>query len=116
MGTSHFCPLCGSLFFLVLEAIPFHFSGKSHTQLKSGDEGCQRGFLPQFILQVLRTEQQLLVLPGDVLPEGMVGVVQRSLQLRAVRLPAEPLVQSLHVVVHVCRLLCSDTTYHRKKK
>ena len=50
------------LFFLVLEAIPFHLSGDPHAQLKTGDEGCQRSFFPQFILQIRQLEQNLLVL------------------------------------------------------
>lgn len=92
--------LCGSPLFLVLEGIWLDLPGDPHAQSKPGDEGCQGRLLPQLDLQILRTEQQLLVLLGDVPPEGMVGVVQRSFQLRVSWLPTEPLVQSLHVVVH----------------
>ena len=50
------------LFLLVLKTVRLDFSGNPHAQLKSGDEGGQGGFLPQFVLQIRQLQQGLPVL------------------------------------------------------
>ena len=51
----------GPLFLLVLETVGLDLPSDAHAQPKPGDEGCQGRLLPQVDLQILRTEQQLLV-------------------------------------------------------
>ena len=62
MGMLRFGSFYDLLFLLVLKTVGLDFSDNPHTQPKSCDEGCQGGFLPQFILQIRQLEQGLLVL------------------------------------------------------
>ena len=61
MEMPRFDSFYGLLFLLVLETVGLQFSGDPHAQLKSGDEGCQGGFFPQFILQIRQLEQDVLI-------------------------------------------------------
>ena len=56
-----FCCFDSPPFFLGYEGIRLDFPGDRHAQLKSGDEGCQGGFLSQFVLQIRQLEQDVLI-------------------------------------------------------
>ena len=58
----HFETFHSPSFVFALEGVKLQLSGNPHAQLKTGDEGCQRGFLPQFILQIRQLQQGLLIL------------------------------------------------------
>ena len=61
MEMPRFDSFYGLLFLLVLETVGLQFSGDPHAQLKSGDKGCQGGFLSQFILQIYQLQQGFLL-------------------------------------------------------
>lgn len=51
-----------------------------------------------------------------IVPHLLTGVLNVIFQFTEVRFTVEPLVQCSHVVVHVYRLLCSNTQYRRTER
>ena len=96
---------------VVVEGVGLQSPGDAQPQTETGGEALQGGALLPQGLGVHQGQQELPLLPVQCGFQGLLRLVHFPLFLSALRLLTEPLVQGLHVVVHVCRLLFSNTQY-----
>lgn len=102
----------GLLLLVIVEGAGLQRPGDSQPQPEAGGKALQGGALLPKGVGVDQGQQELPLFPAQGGFQGLLRLIHLLFFLCILRILIEPLVQGLHVVVHVCRLLLVSNTQY----